>query len=638
MIKIMQDLRDHTGRLVRRSWFVPLLMSALALALLTTWLLRPPSSDAVNNIRKMQENKKIANPGDFVTIYLPKALLLDVGLCAVLFLAWRLGRGAVSARCADNLRHDKPGNRRKFWSVIALTVLVSGVLDAPRLRLSLWNDEVTALRFFMVGEVRRVKKDNKLRVEPAPWRQTAFGYWRPNNHVLYSMAARLSQEAWPKNRDRTAPFFNEAALRMPAFLAGMSALVMLGGLALKLNLPRVGMVSVVLLALHPWHARFATEARGYAFLFLLTPALLLCLVEGARNGRWRWWLGAGIIEFLLLYSVPLSIYIIVPAVLSTGLLILTQWKTGRDRAIVLTRMMTGSLLGAMIALPLMLPLFPQVRQFLEARVTHGQIGGEWLLRGLSELFTGVAWRKIDPSNPYTRPWEQVAAMHPWLVGVSIFIMALVFFAGVLFLWRRSVVTRCLLPALLLPSVLVTVVGAVKNLLVYHQYLAIGLPGLMLVMAAGIVWLAQICVPRTMCERWPAVIACGLACILFGAVTHHQRKIMRTIPMEPRRDAALVYHKTLNPRDPRIDDVVSAAFTPDRAYDPGAYRVESVEDIRNVTDLATSLKRPLYLSYHRNDPEAPGIVEKLEQFEWVKTLHGTVEESAISIYRLRDQAK
>ncbi len=634
----MQDLRESADRLVRRSWFVPLLIGTLALVLLTAWLLLPPPSEAAKNIRKAQENQKIADPGDFVTIYLPKALLLDLGLCAVLFMTWRRSRRELSARHDDGIQHVKSKDRRMLWTVVALTTLVSGVLDAPRLKLSLWNDEVTALRFFMVGGVRRVKKDSSLRVEPAPWRQTAFGYWRPNNHVLYSMAARLSHEAWPKNRSRTSPYFNEAALRLPAFLTGMAALAMLGGLALKLNLPHVGMVSVVLLALHPWHVRFATEARGYAFLLLLTPALLLCLVEGARTGRWRWWLGAGIIEFLLLYSVPLSFYVIVPAVLSTGLLIMTQWKTGRDRAILLMRMVTGSLLGAMIALPLMLPLFPQVRQFLEARVTHGQINSDWLLRGLSELFTGVAWRKIDPSNPYTRPWEQLASTHPWVVGGGILSMALVLLAGVLFLWRRSTVTRCLLPVLLLPSILVTGVGAMKNLLVYHQYLVIGLPGLMLVMAAGVVALAQMSVPRSMREGWPALLASGLACILFGAATHHQRKIMRTFPMEPRRDAALVYHKTLNPRDPRMNDVVSAAFTPDRAYDPGSHTVVTGKDVQDIADQALKLERPLYLSYHRNDPEAPGIVEKLEQFEWVKTLYGTVEESSISIYRYRERAR
>lgn len=638
MSTFMEPIQQRITRLARAGWLVPVLVGALALVLLTARLLLPASPQAVGNIQEALKNHKIADPGDFVSIYLPKALLIDAGLCAVLLLMWWWGRREISTRNDDRMPGVKPGERRVLWMVVALSMLASGVLNGPRLQLSLWNDEVTALRYFMVGGVRRVKKDNTLHVEPATWTQTAFGYWRPNNHVLYSMAARLSQQAWPRSKDKTAPYFSEAALRLPAFLAGLAALATLGGLSICLGLPRVGMVAVVLFALHPWHVRFTTEARGYAFLLMLAPALLTSLVKGSRTGRWRWWLCAGILQFLLVYSIPLSIYIIVPAVCGAGLFVLRCWITGRDRITVLMRLGCGGLLGAMLAMPLMLPLFPQVGPFLESRVTVGQIDLGWVQRGLAELFSGVAWNKIDPANPYTRPWMQLAASNPWLVWSGVVGMALALIAGIVFLWRHGQVTRCLLPALLAPSLLVTLVGIAKKFLVYHQYLVIGLPGLIMVMAAGVVALAQICVPRKVRTDWPALLLCAVACILFGAATHHQRRIMRAIPLEPRRDAALVYHKTLNPRDRAIDDVVSAAFTPDRAYDPGSYRVTDAGDIQNFIEMAGHMKRPLYLSYQLNDPDAASIVEKSGQFEHVKTFYGTVEESAISVFRHRSGGK
>ena len=86
--------------------------------------------------------------------------------------------------------------------------------------MSLWNDEVMTMRTAIVGKVRRDSRD-RLRVVPVSWMETAFNYWQPNNHVLYSLAARLSHAAWPRNSSSTAPYFQEIALRFPAYLAGL---------------------------------------------------------------------------------------------------------------------------------------------------------------------------------------------------------------------------------------------------------------------------------------------------------------------------------------------------------------------------------------------------------------------------------
>jgi hypothetical protein len=645
MIKVMQGLRETTNRVTRSIWFAPGLIFALAFALLSAWLLLPSPSEARGKIQEALRNHEVINPVDSVAAYLPTALLLDLGFCVVLGLAWWRGRRALSARCGGGAGNVSSFDRRMLWSVVAATTLLSGVFNAPRLQVSLWGDEVLTMRNFVVGRVKRVKKNNKLHVERIPWTDTVFGYWRPNNHVLYSVAARLSHEAWPRNRSRTAPYFNETALRLPSFLAGLAAFGMLAALALRLGLPRVGMAAVVLLALHPWHVRFGTEARGYAFLLLLTPALLLCTVEGARTGRWRWWLVSGIIAFLLLYSNPLSLHVILPAVLSGLLLALTQWKTGRDRVTVLARMAAGGLLAAILCLPLMLPLLPQVRPFMEKRSTAWQIDQGWVRDALAEMFTGVVWHKYDPSNPYTRPWEQVAGAHPWIIVGGSLGLGIVLLAGVTALWRHSTVTRCLLPALLLPSLVLTLTGVVKGLLVVHYYLVIGLPGLIFVMAAGTAWLAQACVPRARSARWTPAVVCGLACIPFGVATHHQREIMRKLPLEPRREAASVFHETLNPKDARMDDVVSAGFLPDRAYDPGVYVVENSKEIQDLAEMAAGMGRPFYVTCTQYlstrwgaFPEAFGFVENSGLFERVATLYGTWEEFSIVVYRYRGRER
>ncbi len=644
-MKFIQSTVEMTNRLVRSVWFVPALIITLGLAFLTAWLLLPPSTEAAANIQESLRNHKMIQPEDSVAVYLPKALLVNLGLCVLLGLAWWRGRRDLSSSLDGCTQNITSGNRRQLWAVVGATMLLSGVLNAPRLRVSLWCDEVITMRDFVVGKVRRLKKNDKLHVEPVRWADTVFGYWRPNNHVLYSMAARLSHEALPKSDSRTASYFNEVSLRMPAYLAGLAALPMLAALALRMGWPHAGMVSVILLALHPWHVRFGTEARGYAFLLLLTPALLLCLVEGARTGRWRWWLGSGIIAFLLLYSQPLSLYIILPAVLSGSLLVLTHWKSGRDRITILTRLVAGNLLGAMLALPLMLPLLPQVKPFMAARSTAWQMDLQWLRDALAEMFTGVVWNKYDPSNPYTRPWEQVFDAHPWVVGGGILLMGVVLLAGVIVLWRRGMVTRCLLPALLLPPLLLSLMGVMKGLLVVQYYLVIGLPGLLLVMAAGTAWLAKASLPPTTRTRWIPTMACGLACIPFGVATHHQREIMRKLPLEPRREAASVMHETLNLKDPQFDVVISAGFWPDKAYDPMVQAVGSIEEIQDLAKSAVEKGRPFYVTCTQYKatrwdtyPEAFGFVENSGLFERVATLYGTWEQFSIVVYRYRSPGK
>ena len=632
------------NRIARSFWLVPALIVALAAALFTAWLLLPPSTESAANIQEALSNHKIINPEDAVAVYLPKALLLDLGLCVFLVLTWWRGRRELSTLVDGPTQNVTPSNRRVLWVVVGATMLISGILNEPRLRVSLWGDEVITMRDFVVGRVRRLKKNNLLHVEPVRWTDTVFGYWRPNNHVLYSAAAHWSHDALSKNQSQTAPYFNELALRLPAFLAGLAAIPMLAALALRLGWPHAGMASVVLLTLHPWCVRFSTEARGYAFLLFLTPALLLCLVEGARTGRWRWWLGGGFVAFLLLYSQPLSLYVIVPAVLSGCLSVFAHWRTGRDRITILTRMVAGNLLGAMFALPLMLPLLPQVKPFMTARSTDWHMDLDWARDALAEMFTGVVWHQYDASNPYTRPWEQAFGAHPWAVGAGIMLMAVMLIAGATVMWRRGLVTRCLLPVLLLPPILLTLVGVVKGLLVVQYYLVIGLPGLVLVMAAGLTWLAEACVPRNRKTPLLSTMACGLACIPFAAATHHQREIMRKLPMEPRREAASIIHETLNPKDPRFDIVLSAGFWPDKAYDPMVQTITSSAEIQDLAKTAVEMGRPFYVtctqykSTRGTFSEAFNFVENSGLFERVATLYGSWEEFSIVVYRYRGSGK
>ncbi len=52
-------------------------------------------------------------------------------------------------------------------------------------------------------------------------------------------------------------------MRVPTLLVGMLSVAAVAWLLLECGFPLAGAIAAFLLALHPWHLRYATEARGY---------------------------------------------------------------------------------------------------------------------------------------------------------------------------------------------------------------------------------------------------------------------------------------------------------------------------------------------------------------------------------------
>lgn len=68
---------------------------------------------------------------------------------------------------------------------------------------------------------------------------------------------------------------------------------------------RVGRIGLVLLALHPWHIRFAQEARGYSLMMLLVAASTLLLVramDSPTRATARTWAGYAATSALAAYA------------------------------------------------------------------------------------------------------------------------------------------------------------------------------------------------------------------------------------------------------------------------------------------------------------------------------------------------
>ena len=102
------------------------------------------------------------------------------------------------------------------------------------------------------------------------WVETVYGYSRgPNSHTLFGIASRACEEIWNfLVKPRGFPLV-EWPFRVPALIFGMLAVGSIAWLLREFSMPGEGIVAAFLLAIHPWHIRYASEARGYSLLVFL---------------------------------------------------------------------------------------------------------------------------------------------------------------------------------------------------------------------------------------------------------------------------------------------------------------------------------------------------------------------------------
>jgi hypothetical protein len=138
---------------------------------------------------------------------------------------------------------DKP--RDRFPLLATTLILLALTLRLPLLTQSLWYDEISTI----INYVRQ------------PWEQTVAGTYSPNNHVLFTLLAKMCDELTGRE---LLPF----ATRFPSAVAGSFV-----GLALAWPLRRAHPLHaaglMLLASLHPWLFSFSGWARGYALLLLL---------------------------------------------------------------------------------------------------------------------------------------------------------------------------------------------------------------------------------------------------------------------------------------------------------------------------------------------------------------------------------
>jgi len=398
----MRQAWDSPGR--ERQWFVFwVVTAAVGLAMLA--VPAPKAGKAAARLAEAHAAGHAAGTADYVTHWVPRAAQGGLVVAGLLLLGTRWLVRPVPSDGAP--LPPRPGRRAgcALLGFTALMMLSSGWANAPRLHFGLWGDEESTMRKSVVGQFQR-GKEGKLEWDAVSWQETFFRYKDPNNHPLNSVLARLSHEWLAVDLTRPEGFyFEERAMRLPVFGAGLLGLGALAWVGWVLGRPGLGALAVLLMAAHPWFIRYGVEARGYGFLFLFTPLALVSLVKATAGGRWRWWLAFGFCQFLLLWSYPGAVHLLM-ALNGAALTLIFGLKgpSRKWRRAQAGRWLTANALGAVLCILLMLPLMQPLYFYLKSARMQGPMPGSWYGGTLVGLVSGVPGHPWDQAKPLCWSW------------------------------------------------------------------------------------------------------------------------------------------------------------------------------------------------------------------------------------------
>ncbi|MEM0896153.1 MAG: glycosyltransferase family 39 protein [Verrucomicrobiota bacterium] len=294
---------------------------------------------------------------------------------------------------------SKAGSPRFF--LILLVILIAALVPrAMRLDHSFWGDEAWWY-IDVVGGRYVVEEDQSLSFRRHTWTISTFYDKSLNNHYLYTLAARVFDDSWRALAGEDEHVFSEAVVRLPALLAGILGIATGAMLLRRMGFGTAGLVFAALLAFHPWHIRYSSEARGYTFLFLFLTLVLWFLLEALESGRWRWWLAFAAAQFAALYSWKGAIHPLAAANVVTLVLLLKLRGFRGEGILQVGRWGAANVLSLMAFIPLFMPAVFQIQRKLETSVQErGVMPVEWFINLSSRIMRGTDWFPHVRDSPF----------------------------------------------------------------------------------------------------------------------------------------------------------------------------------------------------------------------------------------------
>jgi hypothetical protein len=177
------------------------------------------------------------------------------------------------------------------------------------------------------------------------WHTVVSSYPFPNNHVLFSLLAKVTSSLAP---------FQPWALRLPAFLAGVAIVPLTWAVGRRFASPAVGLLGAALAAGSTSLILYATNARGYSIVVALFLALLLLADHLRASPSPRAFALHALIGALGLYAIPVMLYPL--GIVATWLLLAALRARGAERRRLAVGTASASVAAGALAALLYLPI------------------------------------------------------------------------------------------------------------------------------------------------------------------------------------------------------------------------------------------------------------------------------------------
>ena len=539
---------------------------------------------------KPWEHPHPAKLEDYVRIYSWWAGLINLMPLAFLALA--------SRRWTEPLPQPLPGKApprfpKGFILCVGGAMGACAILGFPRLGQSLWEDEEYSVRRCIVGG-HRVQDDGTVVAKKLPWKVTLWNYSSTTNHVFQSILSRLSHSAWRTIARPTGLQLSEAATRLPSYLSGILLVGLIAVLAARFGFAWEGALAAWLIAIHPWHLRFATEARGYGLVALLIPLGFLFAVNALNRGKWGWWIAFALVNFALLYTWPPALFTVLILNLFVAVGLFTERRFSPARNVLILRWLVSGIFAGIVFLQLFLPCVPGLFEYL--RSVRDFDGHAFFLKNVGTLFlTGSLWTRSGQSPTPYMEYLPYANAHPVIFYVAVFLAAGLFTLGLYRLWIAEPRARWLMVILIFPGLLTYAYAVFRQKMLMEWYVGFMLQGVALVISAGAFW-AFAPLRKFPAARWAGpLLAVGLVCA-FALLSHPARHFLLTWGAERYRESVLATRPSLDPNAPENLNIITAATTqPPYVYDPRARRAVTVEQYASLMREADERAVPLYVN-------------------------------------------
>ena len=555
-----------------------------------------------------------------------KALVVNTGLLGLLLLSlpvWARPQKMTPAAPAS------PSFWRSQGWIILIMVLLAAACRVPRMNMSLYNDEAHNYARLFSGVWKKQSPDAEPVFDAATWSETVWRNTGGNNAQPFTILARVSLDGARAMGFAVPGEVCEWAVRLPSLIAGLLSLVLAGWLAWRW-LGRPGLiVTLAMLALHPWHVRYSTEARGQALLFFGVVLGFCFLTLALERGSWRCWLGYGFSLFICASSFLGCVYFLAAW---NGLLLGRQfwlWKKGHHGADQIVRPIVAGLLAAMLGLQLILPIIPGLLEIMKNSPTaRGPMPLAWWEDIHGSAMAASRWHDLDPSNPAS------LALTRWMPGLWGQSWRLLWLATVAFgsitLWRRGGAARLLAIAAPTGAFCSWLLASLQGNYLQLWYLYFSLPWI--VLAFGACWVAR--------YRWLSLLA---LCFILGPML----RVTLALQTQTKQDMRWAVEVSRGAAYPDYLDTQGAKpltagfWTNSDLYDPHMTILSQPEELEALITKAKTEQRDLFVTYsHRPNAQvlSPGLLDITEDkavFDHMGTRNGLEEaQFAQSVYKLR----